>query len=72
MLPIKHLNQAAGKAGWRVGEWAEATGVGRTTAFSLIKNGIINSVKLAPKLRIITTPPADYLARFKTDRADAE
>jgi hypothetical protein len=65
MPPIKHLNQAAGKAGWRVSQWSAETGVGKTTTHALIKDRIIESVKVAPKLRIITTSPAEYLARFK-------
>ena len=62
----KHSNQDADKAGWRVTEWSAKTGVGKTTTHALIKDGIIESVKIAPKLRIITTSPAEYLARFKS------
>ena len=67
MLPIKQLNQHPGKAGWRVAEWSTATGVGKTTTHALIKAKIVDSVKIAPRLRIILTPPGEYLARFKSD-----
>ena len=55
------------KAGWRVGEWAEDTGFSRSYVYLLLDRGEITSVK-AGTMRIITTPPADYLARLAAEQ----
>ena len=65
MLPINHLNRDAGKVGWRPSEWARAVGIGRVGVFALIRDEKIDSVKLGPKVRIITTPPETFLASLK-------
>jgi hypothetical protein len=69
------MSQATpGKVGWRPDEYAEAIGTGRTFVDALIRSGAIKSVKLgaartAP--RIITTPPAEYLASLVHDQDQA-
>jgi hypothetical protein len=64
MLRINHLNQArAKKVGWRVPEFAAATGISRSSVYELIAGPKpqIASVKFGGA-RIITTTPEDFLA----------
>jgi hypothetical protein len=48
------------KCGWRVIEWARATGVSRAYVHLLLRDKKIESVK-SGTARIITTAPHDYL-----------
>jgi hypothetical protein len=52
------------KAGWTVREWAYDTGVGASRTFELIAAKRLDSVKFGTT-RIITTPPAEFLASLK-------
>lgn len=62
MDAMRDNNQvAAEKCGWRVNEWAAATGTSRSQAYKLLDDGRIASVKLGTA-RIITTPPREFLA----------
>jgi hypothetical protein len=49
------------KAGWRLPEWCADVGCRRSTAYGLLTDGKIKSVKLGNS-RIITTSPAEFLA----------
>jgi hypothetical protein len=62
-LPIKRL-------GWRVPEWGYAVGCGRSFTYELIQKGEVESVKVAG-MRLITTEPAEFIARFKQAQAAA-
>jgi hypothetical protein len=53
------------KAGWSVDEFVNATSICRTLVFSYIKSGKIKSVSVGRR-RVITTPPADFLASLAT------
>jgi hypothetical protein len=48
------------KFGWRIGEWCDAVGCCRATAYNLIAKGLVDSQKLG-RSRIIRTHPADFL-----------
>ena len=54
------------KAGWRPTEWAGATGVSRSLVYQLLDANRIKSVKCG-NARIITTPPATFLASLVED-----
>jgi excisionase family DNA binding protein len=56
------------RAGWRVDEWAEAAGIGRSSVYELIAAGTITSVKFGAA-RIVTTPPRDFLASLSGQAA---
>lgn len=56
------------KVGWRVLEWSIATGCGKSTTNELIREKKITSVKLGGS-RIITTPPATFLASLAEQQA---
>lgn len=49
------------KFGWRVSEWASATGLARSRIYELMADDRIASVKFGGA-RIITTHPRDFLA----------
>jgi predicted DNA-binding transcriptional regulator AlpA len=49
------------KCGWRVNEFAAATGISRSLVYEKINEGLIDSVKLGTA-RIVTTSPSDFLA----------
>jgi hypothetical protein len=51
---------SAGKAGWRLREWCDATGLSRAYVNILISRRSIRSVK-SGKARIIMTSPSEYL-----------
>jgi hypothetical protein len=53
----------AAKAGWRVGEYAEAIGLGRSTLYELPAPLQPHSVKFGG-VRIITEEPGAYLRRI--------
>lgn len=56
------------KAGWRVSEWAADCGVSRAFTYNLLGAGRIDSVKVG-SARIITTPPAAFLASLSNEAA---
>ena len=49
------------KSGWRPKQWADETGVSRSTVYNLIEAKKLHAVKLG-RARVIVTSPADYLA----------
>jgi hypothetical protein len=51
------------KFGWQIREWCKGTGVGRTKAYQFMAEGQIEFVKVGART-IITTHPADFLARY--------
>jgi hypothetical protein len=55
------------KAGWRISEWRNDVGVGRSHVYDLIKSGKIVAVK-SGKATIIKTSPAEYLASLPAAR----
>jgi hypothetical protein len=59
------MNSHPSKAGWSVDEFVNATSICRTLVFSYIKSGKIKSVSVGRR-RVITTPPADFLASLAT------
>jgi hypothetical protein len=59
------MNSHPSKAGWSVDEFVSATSICRTNVFSFIKSGQIKSVNVGRR-RVITTPPADFLASLAT------
>ena len=61
--PAEQAPASPTKAGWRVNEWASDTGVSRAYVYNLLAAGEIQSVKVG-SARIITTRPADFLARL--------
>ena len=61
------LNQD--RLGWRVPIWCAEVGCGRSFAYELIKAHKIDSVKLGA-MRIITTPPREFLATLAEQQAD--
>jgi hypothetical protein len=52
------------KAGWRISEWTEDTGLSRAYVYILINENKISSVK-SGAARIITTSPAAYLGSLE-------
>ena len=50
--------------GWPVADWANAAGISRASAFELLRQNVIESVKFRSK-RLITTHPRDFLASLK-------
>ena len=52
------------KCGWRVAEWGPLIGLGRSSVWSLIQSGAIESVTVGGR-RVITTPPRAFLERMK-------
>ena len=50
------------RAGWRVDEWAELVGIGRSRTWELIKSGDVASAKVGAA-RIITESPREFLLR---------
>jgi len=48
------------KAGWRVDEWSEDTGVSRAYTYKLLAAGEITSVKVGTR-RLITIAPRAFL-----------
>lgn len=56
--------------GWRVEDWAEAAGCGRSTAWLLIKENRVDSVCIGRR-RVIRTHPRDYLARLAEEQKAA-
>lgn len=48
------------RAGWRVREWASATGICATSTFALLKAGKLRSVAVGNR-RIILTSPREFL-----------
>lgn len=48
------------RIGWSVRAWCGATGVGRSTVYTLLANGALDSVRVGRR-RIIKTRPADFL-----------
>ena len=60
-LRMPLVKESLPRAGWRVPEWADATGISRGSVYNLFLAKKINSVKCG-KSRIITTSPAEFLA----------
>ena len=61
------------KIGWRVSEFAEATGLSPITIYDLVRDNRIPSVKHDPGRRgavIITISPASYLAGLADNHSD--
>ena len=58
------------KAGWRVGEYAEAIGLGRSTLYELPAPMQPHSVKFGA-VRIITEEPSAYLRRIAAAQGEA-
>jgi hypothetical protein len=56
------------KAGWRVEEWAADCGLSRSYTYNLLARGAIKGVRVG-RNRIITTPPAEYLASLANEAA---
>lgn len=54
-------NATIDRIGWPVNEWAYAAGMSRASAWGLIKQRKIESVKFGVK-RLIVTHPRDFLA----------
>lgn len=61
MNDVTNTGTTAAKAGWRVPEWAAATGISRSLVYELMTDKKIESVKLGAA-RIVITPPAAFLA----------
>ena len=57
------------KVGWRPLEWARAVGLSRATAYNLMRDGRIDSVKFG-WTTIIVTKPSEFLASLRDDGAD--
>lgn len=51
----------SGKVAWSVREWSDATSICKALVWKLVADGRIKSVKFGAR-RLITTPPADYVA----------
>ena len=56
------------KAGWRPNEWTRDTGLSRASPYRLLRDGKVKFVK-SGGATIITTSPADYLARLAGEAA---
>ena len=56
------------KAGWMIGEYADLVGFGRSKLYTLPKELQPKSVRVGSR-RIITEPPAEYLARLAETQA---
>lgn len=50
------------KAGWSVPEFCFGAGIGRSKAYEMMNAGLVSFVIIGRR-RIITTSPADFLAR---------
>jgi hypothetical protein len=64
MYHDEQLTTSRSKAGWRIPQWQNDSGLSRSTVYNLLTAKAIESVKVG-KCRIITTSPADYLASLK-------
>ena len=58
------------QAGFRLGPWSRAAGIGRTTYYGLPPEKQPRSV-IVGTCRIITEAPADWLARIAAEQAPA-
>ena len=58
------------KAGWKIAEYADLVGIGRSKLYTLPKELQPKSVHVGSR-RVITEPPADYLARIAATQAAA-
>ena len=56
-------DQIASKKGWTVTEWRHEVGISPAFTWRLIRDDRVRSVKLG-KRRLITTPPAEFLANL--------
>jgi hypothetical protein len=71
MQPNRHERRAlaaADRKGWRPRPWGEEVGIGHSKVHELIASKEIHSVKIG-HARVITTPPAVYLARLAAEQA---
>lgn len=59
--PKSCLSQTVHKAGFSVSEFCFGAGIGRSKVYDLMKEGQVAFVTVGRR-RIITTPPADFLA----------
>lgn len=59
-MPI-NLKKQQKQAGWRVNEWCEQVGVGRTKAYELMEAGAVKYVHLGRR-RLILISPSDFLS----------
>ena len=50
------------KAGWKIGEYADLVGIGRSKLYTLPQELQPKSVRVGSR-RVVIEPPADYLAR---------
>jgi hypothetical protein len=57
------------RVGWKIKAWCqEVGGISRATAYRLMDGGEIRTTKIG-SVRIILTPPRDFLERHATDAA---
>ena len=56
------------KIGWRINEFCDDAGISRSSAYELIADGRIKSVKYGAA-RIIVTPPNEFLASLAKSEA---
>jgi hypothetical protein len=58
----------ASKVGWRISEFAHDTGLSRAYVYNLLAAGALQSAKVGTA-RVITTSPAEFLARHQVATA---
>ena len=51
------------KAGWKMGEYADLVGFGRSKLYTLPRELQPKSVRVGSR-RVVIEPPAEYLARY--------
>jgi hypothetical protein len=66
----KDTTHSPHKAGWRPDEWARDVGCSRSYVFVLLERAELDSIKLGT-MRVITTPPAEYLACLAAKQAES-
>ncbi|MEO5375636.1 MAG: hypothetical protein H7840_15430 [Alphaproteobacteria bacterium] len=68
MLGTQSTDIDRDRYGWSINDWAKSTGISRASAYNLLAEGKITSVKYHSK-RIVTTHPRDFLASLAGEAA---
>lgn len=58
------------KAGWKIGEYADLVGIGRSKLYTLPPELQPKSVRVGSR-RVVIEPPAEYLARIAVSQQAA-
>jgi hypothetical protein len=66
--PQPNKTQSPSQVAWRVPQWCDDTGVGRSKAWEMIRAGEIESIKIGA-IRAIVTSPTEFINRYRSAAA---